>query len=414
MKKQNFAVASSLSRPAWKHRVIASTRSLSLSKWCVAISLPLVFAACDDSSSDLSSEIPVYGSEATLPDICEKEVAKVDTSFFACLENKWVVVTDSAIIEKIKDGLDGDKLKADLEDLMSRQSSSSKKQFRPFSSEVSDEPDLSGDTNVDEESSSSAASEFSSDTGSEGSSSSRHSPESSSRHSPLDGESSSSGQKKSCDDLAYNPDTQFCDTRDGTLYRFVTIASENPAYSKKWMAENLNYQTANSWCGGGSAGTKMAGDCSVYGRLYTWAAAMGKFEDECGFGHDCITLGKGNVQGVCPDGWHVPTQDEWNALFAAVGGESTAGQKLKAQTDWRAYSGITNEDAYGFSALPAGYRGNVGYFYYFTLGAYFWSATQDDSDYSYYVYMGYCNDYAELGNVDKNRDFSVRCVKDSE
>ena len=175
MKKQNFAVASSLSRPAWKHRVIASTRSLSLSKWCVAISLPLVFAACDDSSSDLSSEISIYGSEATLPDICEKGVAKVDTSFFACLENKWVVVTDSVIIEKIKDGLDGDKLKADLEDLMSRQSSSSKKQFRPFSSEVSDEPDLSGDTNVDEE-------------------------------------SSSSGQKKSCDDLAYNTDTQFCDT----------------------------------------------------------------------------------------------------------------------------------------------------------------------------------------------------------
>jgi uncharacterized protein (TIGR02145 family) len=177
------------------------------------------------------------------------------------------------------------------------------------------------------------------------------------------------------------------------------------------MAENLNYQTENSWCGGGSKTTE--GDCVTYGRLYTWAATMGKSEDECGTDHECGygygNLGTGNVQGVCPDGWHVPKLEEWIALTAAVGGRETAGQKLKATTGW-ASSGITNEDAYGFAALPAGYylRGNGGVGIY----AYFWSASEADRMQAYMVKLMNSHEDSESAADGKLFGFSVRCLKD--
>ena len=189
------------------------------------------------------------------------------------------------------------------------------------------------------------------------------------------------------------------DERDGQSYRTVTIGSQT------WMAENLNYEIDYSWCGGASGTTE--GNCETYGRLYTWATAVGKSEDECGYGHDCTTLGSGNVQGVCPDGWHVPTKEEWNALFAAVGGQSTAGQKLKAMTGWKTFDPFTNnEDAYGFSALPVDRNGGVGNY------AFFWSATESSSSYAYHMVLGYHYENAYLPDDTKNSRLSVRCLKD--
>jgi uncharacterized protein (TIGR02145 family) len=155
------------------------------------------------------------------------------------------------------------------------------------------------------------------------------------------------------------------------------------------MAENMNLETTNSWCGGGSGTTE--GDCSVYGRLYTWTAATY----------------------VCPEGWHLPTKAEWENLFAAValGGQSIAGAKLKAQTGW---SGSGNgTDAYGFSALPAGIKYSSGVF---DSGdcAYFWSATMKEG-YSGVAYDIILNrgDSATWGDAYTTTDFaySVRCLK---
>ena len=97
--------------------------------WTSAMALTAVacLTACDDSSSSSSNEIPTYKTEAALPDTCEMEVAKAGDSYFACFENKWVEVTDSATVEKLKEGLDEDDLKEELEDLMAKLSSSSKK-----------------------------------------------------------------------------------------------------------------------------------------------------------------------------------------------------------------------------------------------------------------------------------------------
>ena len=120
-----------------------------------------------------------------------------------------------------------------------------------------------------------------------------------------------------------NPDInygEFTDERDGQIYKTVTIAPAGTGYSEVWMAENLNFETENSWCGGGIGTTE--GDCSVYGRLYTWAAAVGRAEDECGYEHTC-GLGSGDIRGACPKGWHLPSQSEWEALIVAVDGSIT-------------------------------------------------------------------------------------------
>ena len=211
------------------------------------------------------------------------------------------------------------------------------------------------------------------------------------------------------------------DLRDGQVYKITTIDIPSKNYSEVWMAENLNYETENSWCYGDDPA-----NCAKYGRLYTWAAAVGRDEDECGIYHAC-NLGEGDIRGACPKGWHLPSQSEWEALIVAVDGSiteytssNTAGSKLKSATGWTAYSGITNEDAFGFSALPAGTRyypiGNYGYKGY---GTYFWSSTEEIISYpayrhAYLMGLDYGNDYAGKYDNDKVYGHSVRCLKDSD
>ena len=168
----------------------------------------------------------------------------------------------------------------------------------------------------------------------------------------------------------------FTDARDGQTYKTVVIGTQT------WMAQNLNYETANSYCY-----SNTPSNCTKYGRLYTWAAA----------------------KTACPTGWHLPTEAEFKTLFTAVGGSSTAGTKLKSTSGW--YSG-NGTDNYSFSALPAGY-GNYNQGYY-GEGSYanFWSSTENDSYDACYMALDYDNDNAYRDNDLKSYGFSVRCVKD--
>ncbi len=179
------------------------------------------------------------------------------------------------------------------------------------------------------------------------------------------------------------------DSRDGQTYRTVKISGQ------VWMAQNLNYaytgvpfdngyytSDSTSWCYDNDPA-----NCAKYGRLYTWAAAMdsvGTWSTNgkgCGYGKTCSVASAGSatlVRGICPKGWHLPSHDEWKALIVAVDGSiteytssNTAGTKLKSVTGWNACSGITNEDAFGFSALPAGDMLSSGYYYYEGDDAYF-------------------------------------------
>jgi uncharacterized protein (TIGR02145 family) len=137
-----------------------------------------------------------------------------------------------------------------------------------------------------------------------------------------------------------------------------------------------------------------------YGMLYNWYAVS-------------------DTRGLCPLGWHVPSDAEWTDLVNFLGGEGVAGGKLKstrkAPDDHPRWlydnSGATNE--IGFSAFPAGYRSNWdGYYNNFGESAMFWTSSSSMYEYKWtrilYTYSAYINrtDYAEKSGL------SVRCVKD--
>ena len=108
------------------------------------------------------------------------------------------------------------------------------------------------------------------------------------------------------------------------------------------------------------------------------------------------------MQGICPDGWHLPDNDEWNELFTAVGGIATAGKVLKSQTGWK----NNGSDDFGFSALPIAEDYDDG------SRTAFWSATEIDMDDSYLVSMDYGKDQVEITNLAKSNQHPVRCIKD--
>ena len=201
---------------------------------------------------------------------------------------------------------------------------------------------------------------------------------------------------------------ELLDDRDGQTYKTVKIGDQ------VWMAENLNFETDESVCYHDSVEY-----CDKYGRLYTWAAAMdsaGTWSTNgkgCGYGNTCSVASTGSatlVRGVCPEGWHLPTKTEWETLFNAVGGESTAGKVLKSTSGWDDNGNGT--DAFSFSALPAGFRYYNGSYYGEGDNADFWSSTESLSNYAYYMLLD-CDDVnAGLYYDYKNHGFSVRCLKD--
>ena len=214
------------------------------------------------------------------------------------------------------------------------------------------------------------------------------------------------------------------DSRDGQTYKTVEIGSQ------VWMAENLNYaytgvlynnsgytSDSTSWCFGNDPA-----NCIKYGRLYTWAAAMDSVGTwstngkDCGYGVQCTPIYP--VRGICPEGWHLPDKAEWNTLFTAVGGASTAGKMLSSTISWSSVPGGWVRDGYGtdaysFSALPAGLRNatgynNVGYH------AYFWSSSEYNSSRTYIVGLDDEFDKADLYGSGKDYGYSVRCLKNDD
>ena len=205
------------------------------------------------------------------------------------------------------------------------------------------------------------------------------------------------------------------DLRDGKTYKAVKIGKQT------WMAENLNYETENSWCYNDSSKY-----CDKYGRLYTWAAAIDSIAlasdrtnpQNCGNGKTCLFSKK--LQGSCPSGWHLPSRAEWLTLFVAVGGKSVAGQKLMSKSGWE--QGIGTDD-YGFSALSAGERYIDGTYNSESMYTDFWSSTMDSnytrgdtifdvSSNAYAMNLYYGTEDADVKSHGKNIGISIRCVMD--
>jgi len=202
---------------------------------------------------------------------------------------------------------------------------------------------------------------------------------------------------------------------DGNEYNVIPISNQC------WMKENLkvshypngddipNVTDENQWTALGDNNTDDAycyydNDPNTdYGALYTYAAAIA----------DNWQRDNTAGQGICPDGWHLPTDSEWNTLRTYLGGESIAGGKMKetGTLHWNDPNvGATNES--GLTALPGGYRcyfqGNFS-----SKGdrGYIWSATGYRPETAYIRYLYNINTKDYRSTLNKSYGLSIRCIK---
>jgi uncharacterized protein (TIGR02145 family) len=204
----------------------------------------------------------------------------------------------------------------------------------------------------------------------------------------------------------------FMDSRDGKVYATIQIGTQC------WMAENLNIGTMiNGSSNQTDNGTiekycynNSTANCDTYGGLYQWDEMMQYVTTE-------------GTQGICPTGWHIPTDDEWKTMEMYLGmtqaqADATGwrgtdeGGKLKetGTTHWSSpNTGATNSS--GFTGLPGGYRSTGGAFNYLTGYASFWSSSEDGSPaWSRGLYYDSAQVYRD--GDDQAYGFSVRCVRD--
>ncbi len=194
------------------------------------------------------------------------------------------------------------------------------------------------------------------------------------------------------------------------------------ANGKEWMASNLKtkhfhnvpndeipyvssaepwsdqFSSALTWYDNGTLDSATMVD--NYGLLYNWFAVA-------------------DSRNLCPTGWHVPTQEEWNDLITYLGGDQVAGAKLRStRTEpddhprWN-LDNIEASDEIGFSAYPAGQRYEIdGSYYDFGNNGMFWTSSELDTDYSWMYYLSTWDVVITLNQYNKRSGFSVRCVRD--
>ena len=191
---------------------------------------------------------------------------------------------------------------------------------------------------------------------------------------------------------------------DGNVYQTIQIGNQ------EWMAENLkvshyrngdaiptghsNSEWENLSTGAYAVYNGNESNADTYGYLYNWFAVD-------------------DSRNIAPEGWHVPTDDEWQTLVDYLGGSSVAGGKLKEEgtTHWNS----PNTDATnvsGFTALPGGYRSSNGYYHHMGYYGYFWSSTEYSSDYAWDRILHYNGSDVTRYYYGKLDGFSVRCIRD--
>lgn len=170
---------------------------------------------------------------------------------------------------------------------------------------------------------------------------------------------------------------EFLDSRDGQVYKTIEIGS------LVWMAENLNYSVAGSYCYKNNANY-----CAKYGKLYTWAAAVD----------------------VCPNGWRLPTLYEFERLLRGNGANLRTTFGWSVESPMKCPNNKCNgSNTTGFSALPAGNRCRDGVFDFEGSCAYFWSFTEGNAYSNFELTL--CVYRAGIEGFEKEGALSVRCVK---
>jgi uncharacterized protein (TIGR02145 family) len=207
--------------------------------------------------------------------------------------------------------------------------------------------------------------------------------------------------------------SSFTDPRNGKVYGTILIGTQC------WMTQNLNIGTRINGSGNQTANgviekycySDLESNCDVYGGLYQWAE-MVQYLNGATNTTSWDPVPSGPVQGICPTGWHLPSDAEWSILTTYLGGESVAGGKMKetGTTHWASpNTGATNSS--GFTALPGGGRNYDGTFESITALGYFWSASEYSTALARYRKLYYF-DAAVYRNYDgKSYGFSVRCLQ---
>ena len=196
---------------------------------------------------------------------------------------------------------------------------------------------------------------------------------------------------------------------DGNTYKSVKIGNQ------VWMAENLkttkyrdgtlipNVTDATAWTNLSTGAycyfSNSSANGAVYGGLYNFFAVV-------------------DNRGICPIGWHIPSDTEWMTLRDYLGGENIAGGKLKetGTTHWSsANSGVDNSS--GFTAFAGSWRGGDGNFYYNVRTAgWWWTSTSVSATDAWFYYIGDNSIQLLRSSTDpyfhKKAGCSVRCIKD--
>jgi uncharacterized protein (TIGR02145 family) len=195
---------------------------------------------------------------------------------------------------------------------------------------------------------------------------------------------------------------------EGNSYKTITIGDQ------VWMAENLRTTKFNDGTDilNETNATKWVKEMTpafcwldndkdksrVYGAMYNWHA---------------VNTGK-----LCPVGWKIPSDEDWNKLIDFLGGVEVAGGKLKENgtSKWISPNSEATNSA-GFAALPAGYRYGYfwgsGIFYELGLNGYFWTSTEYTETFSWSRTLSAKNGKVYRSVFEKNNGFSIRCIKDS-
>ena len=170
--------------------------------------------------------------------------------------------------------------------------------------------------------------------------------------------------------------SSFIDTRDGKTYKTIKIGNQI------WMAENLAFKAPE----GCMAVDNIESNVNLYGYLYNWETA----------------------KKVCPEGWHLSTDEEWTQLTEYMGDE--ADKKLKDSSGWfEERNGINSS---GFSALPGGCSPSNKIFQFSGYYGLWWTSTLADERNAWYRIMGYNQDTVVRDDGRVNYGYSIRCIKD--
>lgn len=203
------------------------------------------------------------------------------------------------------------------------------------------------------------------------------------------------------DDEIYDS-AAIADVRDENRYKTVEIGGV------RWMAENLRFAAPGSFCY-----ENKDIRCRNYGRLYPWHVAMRLPEDF--IANPVEGAVQEEHQGVCPDGWHIPSRNDWRTLMAAVQrmGKGSVASALKTREGWNR-GGAPITEASGFNAIPSGVRYNDGEFMDLGSSTYFWETTggYDGTGAGYWNLINARDEVIQAEDFD-NMAISVRCVKNT-